>query len=190
MKEKQEVLNGLVSRFGSEMKGLWENGYYHGYQDRDNDLRAQTELVDELKLTEYQRGYRDGEHAKEQEWIVPQQIEAYNKGYQDGLLSRSCDKSFSVVKEIQKKLEDSEKKQKMSNDPIQLGDEVMENDKYAIDTRGVVIAECPPYVDVIWADGTIWEQVNPKNLEKTGNRFPQILDIKKALQEGGQKTGL
>ena len=60
LKSREEIIDGITARFHGEMDGVWKNGYFHGVEDGKEDVKNKLEVIDEIKLGEYFKGYHDG----------------------------------------------------------------------------------------------------------------------------------
>lgn len=67
MKAKEDVINGIIARFSSELDGVWENGYQQG------------------KEKGYESGYIDGSKKKVMETLIEVGKEKEKEIYQKGL---------------------------------------------------------------------------------------------------------
>ena len=205
MKDKDVVLDGINTRFSSEVRNVWDNGYAHGYLDGkqvgqqhwyDEGIKAGAELAamhgSDATSQQLEKSFWEGvDVGAEKGWEAARMVildECLGGIASDDVKRKIFDNAAPrfvlqtwKVKDVLEKIRFYQGL--MEDKQIHVGDEVVFADDEPKILKGVVISENGKCLDVMWSDGVVGSGFYPGELKKTGRSFPQIADVRAALSD-------
>ena len=173
MKSREEIIDGITARFHGEMDGVWKNGYFHGVEDGKEDVKNKLEVIDEIKLGEYFKGYHDG---LKEAWDAARRIrEMLNTDWINVFGPQTCDPIDDLTAEdaiIKLKEWDDRAAAPSKTVALCAGMEV-------IDRSGnrCVILNTEKAIHVLYPNGKTHKWKKSDRLEPTGRFYSSVTDM-------------
>lgn len=178
------IIKRLTPYDPEEKADCWSDGYFDGFDDGKKQAKVQAELdvchdIEAVARGNYQKGLDDA-------WEVARKIVAFDGLGVDGLMDCFGDNTFRngilnySASEAIDKIREYEKKKKAEAE-IEIGDEIKgsEGDIYVV----VGIDDSNGTLDILNASGVDFG-IDPQKFKKTGQHFPEIVNVLKAMKGG------